>query len=329
MSDAERPRFGIGTFVRQGEHFAALVSGDLGIDLRAELGADLRTGDLFATWEESLPILRRLAAEVSALGTPIDDWSPLPPVDPPGQIFCAGANYNEHVREIFRTMAAVAPGASGRSDEELRVEAEATLVRHRAAGQPFVFSTPVSALCGAEDDVVLWGPGSNHDWELELAVVIGRGGMDIPEDLAMEHVAGYTVCNDISTRDLMNRTDISMTDFLLTKGRPTFLPSGPLVIPTEFVPDYRKLRLRLWLNGKLMQDAEASDMIFGIERLVAYVSSISELRPGDLLLTGSPAGNAGQHGSSWLSPGDEIVGEVSGIGRHRNRCVADPRSREG
>jgi 2,4-didehydro-3-deoxy-L-rhamnonate hydrolase len=326
MSDTGATPFGIGTFSREPNvRFPALVVGELGIDLRTSLGAEVRTGDLFAAWDELLPMLRRLAGEVAKLGEQVGGWRPLPPVDPPGQIFCAGANYNDHVREIVRTMAATA-GGGDRSDRELRAEAEETLARHRR-GRPFVFSTPHSALSGAEDDIVLWGPGSSHDWELELAVVIGRGGRDITVEQAMDHVAGYTVCNDVSTRDVMVREDIALTDFLLTKGRPTFLPTGPLVVPAEFVADYRKLELRLSVNGNLMQHATADDMIFGIEQLVAYVSSISELLPGDLLLTGSPAGNAGHHDFSWLSPGDEIVAEIPGIGRQRNLCVADPRAR--
>jgi 2,4-didehydro-3-deoxy-L-rhamnonate hydrolase len=190
---------------------------------------------------------------------------------------------------------------------------------------PFVFSVQPSALCGAGDDVVLWGPGVEHDWELELTVVIGRRARDLGEADAMDHVAGYTIANDISTRDVMNRPGFPMTDFLMTKGRPTFKPVGPYIVPREFVADPRDLRITLRVNGEVMQDEGVDDIIYGVERLVAYASTATELWPGDLLLTGSPAGNAGHHGNRWLRPGDVMEGEITGLGLQRNRCVADPR----
>jgi len=116
-----------------------------------------------------------------------------------------------------------------------------------------------------------------------------------------------------------------MTDFLMTKGRPTFKPIGPYLVPREFVPDYRALRITLSVNGEVMQDEGVDDIIFGVEQLVAYASSVTELRPGDLLLTGSPAGNAGHHGNRWLRPGDVMEGTITGLGSQRTRCVADPR----
>jgi 2-keto-4-pentenoate hydratase/2-oxohepta-3-ene-1,7-dioic acid hydratase in catechol pathway len=209
-----------------------------------------------------------------------------------------------------------------RPDEELRAEAVEVAARRSREEDPFVFAGLPSALCGARDDVVLWGPGKEHDWELELAVVLGRGGRDIPEREAMAHVAGYTMSNDVSTRDVMFRPGFPMTDFLMTKMRPTFFPTGPYIVPTEFVPDYRALRITLKVNGEPMQDEGIDDIIYGVEQLVAYASRVVELRAGDLLLTGSPAGNAAHHGGRWLEPGDVMEGEITGLGSQRNRCVA-------
>jgi 2,4-diketo-3-deoxy-L-fuconate hydrolase len=112
-----------------------------------------------------------------------------------------------------------------------------------------------------------------------------------------------------------------MTDFIMTKSRPTFFPTGPYIVPREFVPDPHALRIRLTVNGAVMQDALVDDIIYGVEDLVSYASTTAQLLPGDLLLTGSPAGNAGHHGNRWLRAGDVIEGEITGLGRQRNLCV--------
>ena len=168
---------------------------------------------------------------------------------------------------------------------------------------PFVFVAPSSSVSGARDDVVLWGPGAQHDWEIELAIVIGRHAHRVSREDAMEHVAGYTISNDVSTRDLMFRPNFSMTDFLMSKGRPGFFPTGPYIVPREFVDDYRQLRLTLRVNGEAMQDELVDDIIYGVEDLVAYASTVTELRPGDILLTGSPGGTPATTGNRWLRPG--------------------------
>jgi 2,4-diketo-3-deoxy-L-fuconate hydrolase len=317
--------FGLGTFVAgDGVPFPGLVVDGAVLDLRPAIGDGVTTGDLLRDWDASLERLRALAGRPLAGAVALEDLRPLAPIQPPGQIFLAGANYHRHLRQIAFTMSRNAPGES-RSDEELHAEAEAAVRRQAEAGLPFVFSVPPSALCGARDDVVLWGPGFEHDWELELTVVIGRPARDVSEAQAMEHVAGYTIANDISTRDVMHRLGFPMTDFLMTKGRPTFKPTGPYIVPREFVPDPRALRITLRVNGEVMQDEGVDDIIYGIEQLVSYASAVTELWPGDLLLTGSPAGNAGHHGNRWLRPGDVMEGAISGLGVQRNRCVADPR----
>jgi 2,4-diketo-3-deoxy-L-fuconate hydrolase len=94
------------------------------------------------------------------------------------------------------------------------------------------------------------------------------------------------------------------------------------MVPAEFVPDYRELRITLAVGGEVMQDEGVDDIIYGVEQLIAYVSGVVDLEPGDLLLTGSPAGNAGHHGNRWLRPGDVMEGSITGLGRQRNRCVA-------
>lgn len=314
--------FGLGTFARRdGVAFTGLVRHEKVHDLGSALRPHTTTLALLEAWDTALPTLRELAQAPPDNGTPLTELRPLPPVQP-RQLLCAGANYFQHVREIsfsFRKNS-----GDERPDAEIRAEAEETTRRRHQVEDPFVFAGLTSAICGARDDIVLWGPGQQHDWELELAVVIGRPARGVRREDAIQYVAGYTIANDISTRDVMYRPDFPMTDFLMTKSRPTFFPTGPYIVPREFIPDPRALCIRLRVNGESMQDESVDDIIYGVEDLVSYASTVAQLLPGDLLLTGSPAGNAGHHGNRWLRPGDLIEGEITGLGRQRNLCVAPP-----
>jgi 2,4-diketo-3-deoxy-L-fuconate hydrolase len=317
--------FALGTFASgSGDSFPGLVVEGRVIDLRRDFGPTATTSEMLADWDASLPRLRELAREgASQDAVALDALRPLPPIQPIGQFFCAGANYRKHLTEIVFTMARNDP-AETRPEEALRQEARQFVEDRSASGLPFVFAMPSSAVSGALDDIVLWGPGVQHDWELELALVIGHAARNVSREQAMECVAGYMISNDVSTRDVMVRPNFSMTDFLMTKGRPGFFPTGPYLVPREFVEDYRRLRLTLRVNGEVMQDELVDDIIYGVEDLVSYASSVTDLRPGDILLTGSPGGNAGHHGNRWLRPGDVVEGEITGLGILRNRCVADP-----
>jgi 2,4-didehydro-3-deoxy-L-rhamnonate hydrolase len=317
--------FGLGTFAAGAtESFPGLVLEERVIDLRPHFGATVTTGAMLADWDETLRHLHELASErVPSNAMALDQLRPLPPIQPLGQFFCAGANYRKHLTEMIFTMARNDP-EERRAEAALRDEAREFVQNRADSGQPFVFAMPSSAVSGARDEIVLWGPGVQHDWEIELALVIGRRARNVTRATAMAHVAGYTISNDVSTRDVMYRPNFTMTDFLMTKGRPGFFPTGPYLVPREFVDDYRRLRLSLKVNGEVMQDELVDDIIYGVEELIAYASSVTELRPGDILLTGSPGGNAGHHGNRWLRPGDVIEGEITGLGLLRNRCVADP-----
>ena len=140
----------------------------------------------------------------------------------------------------------------------------------------------------------------------------------------MDHVAGYTMCNDITTRDRLYRADLAKigTDWVRAKNSPTFLPTGPYLVPAAHIKDWRQLRITLAHNGVVRQDELAKDMIFGIPALVAYASRLTRLEPGDLLLTGSPAGN-GAHYGVYLAAGDVMTAEITGLGRQRNTCVSE------
>jgi 2,4-diketo-3-deoxy-L-fuconate hydrolase len=309
--------FGLGMFAgADGAGFPGLVVDGVVRDLRPEFAGTLA---MLQDWDVSLARLHELAAD-GASGTPLSELRPLPPVEPSGQVLCGGANYYKHLHQMI--FAHLKREGVPRPDEELRAEAMELTTRRKTQEDPFFFVGLPSALCGADDDVVLWGPGVEHDWELELAVVMGRGGRAIPESEVMAHVAGYTIVNDVSTRDVMFRPGFPMTDFAMTKLRPTFKPAGPYIVPTEFVPAYRSLQIRLDVNGDSMQDEGVDDIVYGVEELVAYMSRVVDLRAGDLILTGSPAGNAAHHGNRWLRPGDVMEGTITGLGVQRNACVS-------
>jgi 2-keto-4-pentenoate hydratase/2-oxohepta-3-ene-1,7-dioic acid hydratase in catechol pathway len=288
--------------------FAGLVAGDRVRDIGADTGALLRDWDAALAWLTDLAAGDRGGPDWRPLG---EDLRVLPPVRP-GQILQSGANYRQHVIDLH-----VAEGGD-------RAEAEAMMDARAATGEPYIFAGLPSAMCGPADDVVLPVEGSKHDWELEIAVVIARPARRVSRDDAMSCVAGYTICNDITTRDLVYRPDLERigTDWMRSKNRPTFLPTGPYLVPAAFAGDPADMTLTLRLGDVVRQHELAKDMIFDIPRLVSYASALVPLSPGDLLLTGSPAGN-GAHWGVFLAPGDVMEAEITGLGRHRNTCVSE------
>jgi len=207
---------------------------------------------------------------------------------------------------------------------EVRAWAEAMMDERAAEGSPYVFAGLPGALTGPYDDIVLPARGTDHDWELELAAVIGAPARNLTRANALEHVAGYTICNDITTRSLVYRHDLKAigTDWFAAKNAPTFLPTGPFLVPAAFAGDPANLRITLAHNGIKRQDESCADMLFDLPAILEYITAVTELRPGDLVLTGSPAGN-GAHWGVFLAAGDVLEGEITGLGRQRNRCVRE------
>ncbi|WP_242497759.1 fumarylacetoacetate hydrolase family protein [Microbacterium protaetiae] len=295
-----------------------LVTGDRFRDLAAqELGA----AGLNAFLAE--PDWDRLAALAEADG----EWMPLAdavltsPVVP-RQVLQTGANYRQHVIELI---AAGLTQNTDRTPGEARADAARMMDDRAAHGEPYFFIGLPACVVG--DDVPLRLPSYSdvHDWELELAVVIGREAFRVSREDALDHVAGYTICNDITTRDLVFRKDMKEigTDWYRAKNAPGFLPTGPFLVPAPFV-DGSDVSLRLELNGRVMQDASTADLLFDLPALIAGASQTMPLLPGDLLLTGSPAGN-GQHWKRFLRGGDVMTGSIQGLGTQVVRCVAETR----
>jgi len=336
MSSATVPTFRVGSFSAAGEQpFAGLVLGEqvhaiYGLrGLERELGLHLHGVDsvlgLLERWDDNLPALRTLAqmlaSRVSMTGTPLTQLRTHAPLVP-RQIFQAGANYHKHVVDLI-VDGAVARDPSADRDQ-LRANASEMMRKRAQSGKPFVFTGLVSSLAGPYDPILVPYDVQQPDWELELAAVIGRPARRVSRTEAMAHVAGYTIANDITARERVTRPDVPQMgmDWMASKGTPTFLPIGPYVTPSEFVDDPQALRMTLKLNGRVMQDESTADMIFSVARIIEFISKHVQLLPGDLVLTGSPAGN-GTHFNRFIRDGDVLEGEVTGLGRLRNPCVGE------
>ncbi|CAL9365524.1 hypothetical protein SUDANB145_00761 [Streptomyces sp. enrichment culture] len=318
--------FALGTLsAPDGPAFPALVTPDgQALDLRAAFGDDrLTTRELLESWDTVLPRLRALAVDAGPDRAPLADFRVHAPIEP-RQVFQSGANYRQHVIDLH--VAHRAPG-DDRPEAERRAEAAEIMDRRAARDLPYVFIGLPSAITGPYDDVVLPAWAEQPDWELELAAVIGRPAHRVSVEEALDHVAGYTIANDLTDRATVFRRDMPQigTDWLRSKNAPGFTPLGPWIVPAESVTDPGDLRLVLTLNGETMQDESTADMLFGLARMVSYASQTARLLPGDLVLTGSPAGN-GMHWGRLLRDGDVMDASITGLGAQRTRCVAEEAS---
>lgn len=303
--------------------FVGVVVGEQVIRLPSDgpLGRWTSLRALLDNWSAALPGLRSLADGAgNAEGIALEELRVIAPVEP-RQIFQAGANYRSHVAEIIVSGRAA---DDTRSDEELREAAENMMDERARHGSPFLFSGLPAAICGPDDDVLLPPESTQVDWEAELAVVIGAQARRVPRERAMDHVAGYVVCNDISARDLQFPAEHRPLggDWVRAKNRPTFLPTGPFLVPADQVGDYRDLEITFELNGERMQHDVPANMLFDVPALIAAASTATTLFPGDLILTGSPAGNGG-HWNRWLRPGDHMRTAIAGLGDLNNTCVRE------
>jgi 2-keto-4-pentenoate hydratase/2-oxohepta-3-ene-1,7-dioic acid hydratase in catechol pathway len=311
--------YGLGTFSRDGEQFAGLVSGDRVLRLAPDqlVPGPAAVRDLLENWDAVRPQLAGLAETARKTGIPLTDVRLLPPLQP-RHIFQAGANYRSHVAEIIVSGKAE---DDDRTEEQLLKAAEKMMDERARTGSPFFFAGATSAMCGADDDILLVPESKQTDWEAELTIVIGSPATNVSRDDALGHVAGYTVANDVSARDLQFPPEHRPLggDWWRSKNRPTFLPLGPFIVPADVLGDYRDLEITLDLNGQRMQHDRAGNMLFDVPTLIAEASAITTLLPGDIILTGSPAGNGGKW-QRWLGPGDVVEATISAIGTLRNTC---------
>lgn len=218
----------------------------------------------------------------------------LPPIPSPEKVICVGVNYADHARE------------SGMEPPK----------------EPVIFNKFPTAVRADGDPIVLPSVSQEVDYEAELVVVIGRGGRRIPRERAREHIAAYCCGNDVSARDWQKNKPAGQ--WLLGKSFDSFAPFGPALVTADEVLDPGNLKIQLRLNGQVMQDSSTRQLIFPVEELVAYVSTVCTLAPGDLIFTGTPPGvGMARKPPVWLKPGDAVEVEIEGLGVLRNPVVGE------
>jgi 2-keto-4-pentenoate hydratase/2-oxohepta-3-ene-1,7-dioic acid hydratase in catechol pathway len=242
--------------------------------------------------------LRAARGGAAGAGRPLAQARLLAPIPRPRKnIMCLGWNYFEHARE-----SAAVRGADAKRPEH-----------------PIVFTKNVTSVIGPNADIPAHaGVTQQLDWEVELGVIIGKAGRDIPESRALEHVFGYTVINDVSARDLQFRHK----QYFLGKSLDGACPMGPAIVTADEIPDPQQLTLKSWVNGVLKQDANTRAMVFSVAQIIAVLSRGMTLEPGDIIATGTPSGvGFARQPPEFLRAGDVVECEVEGIGRIRNRVV--------
>ncbi len=210
-----------------------------------------------------------------------------------GKFICIGLNYSDHAAESGMT---VPP-------------------------EPVIFAKYTSAICGPNDPIIIPRGSVKTDWEVELAFVIGKPGKYISEADAMDHVAGFMVCNDVSERAFQTERSGQWSK---GKSSDNFGPIGPWLVTRDEVPDPGNLHMWLDVNGKRMQDGSTATMVYKVPFLVSYLSQFFTLHPGDVVSTGTPPGvGLGMKPPQYLKPGDVVDLGIEGLSQQRQVCIAD------
>ena len=286
----------LATFAQGDQAVAALEVGGVAYRLAPSLarvglaGQDSVLG-LFGDWANSLAALNAAASQVQSADA-LPSGQRLAPLLYPGKILCAGANYFDHLAEM---------GMPGAKKEDQRLF--------------FFMKPPRNAVVGEGKTVHMPINTQAFDWEVELALVIGKTARNVSVEQALSHVAAYTVAIDFSARD-HNRAPETFykLDWVAGKGHDTCCPLGPRLIPAHQFGDPQQAALKLAVNGTLKQNGNAKDMIFSVAEQIATASRIMTLDPGDVLLTGTPAGVGVPH-KTFLRVGDRVDADIEGIGR--------------
>ncbi len=228
----------------------------------------------------------------STAAYPLNSVTLLAPIPRPPKLICVGLNYRDHALESKMEIPKV----------------------------PTIFSKFPSAVIAPGESIVLPKNSTQPDYEAEFAFVIGRGGRHIPAERWQEHVFGYTIINDVSARDFQMAT----TQWLMGKTFDTFAPMGPHIVSADEIRDPHALDISLTINGEVLQHSNTRELIFKIPELVAFLSSVFTLDPGDVVSTGTPAGvGVARKPPRFLRAGDDVVVRVEGIGELRSPVVAE------
>lgn len=257
---------------------------DVAVASDGKFGPDPHTA--LAAWDE----FRRWADDCAAAGEPFSPSDLGPPVPTPRQVFAIGLNYRSHA-------------------------AESSL---EAPDSPPTFTKFPSCLAGPISDLEL--PDGSVDWEVELVAVVGREARNVAAANGWDHVAGLAVGQDYSERQLQLSGPVPQ--FSLGKSHPGFGPFGPTLVTPDELPDRDDLVLDCSVNGETVQQGRTSSMIFSVPELVARLSAVTTLWPGDLIFTGTPSGvGMARTPPRFLAPGDEVVSRIAGLGELQQRCV--------
>ena len=289
----------------KGEPRPAILAGESSVvDLQEALAGKawaVSTLAVLGAWHEAMPALQALAGAKPARARRLSEVKLLAPLIYPPAIYCTGANYMAHAEEMSAEGAGV----------------------DKAKTQPYLFlKSGPHCVIGPGDEIRLPGVSQKVDWEGEFAVVIGKRGRNIKVADAIKHVAGYTIMNDLSARDLSRRPDWPRwnIDWFGHKNFETAAPMGPWIVPAGQIADPYQCHLQLWVNHEQMQDTLVSQLIFNISELIEYLSRRMTLLPGDVIATGTPSG-VGRPRGIFLKPGDKVRIEISGIGTLENPVV--------
>jgi 2-keto-4-pentenoate hydratase/2-oxohepta-3-ene-1,7-dioic acid hydratase in catechol pathway len=287
----------LASYLEGGRERLAVVAGDRALPADELLPDGPGTMAELLADEALLGRLREEAASqqarIAAEGQPLDALSLLSPVPRPPKVVAIGLNYHAHAAES---------GVEPPSEPLIFAKFPSSVIGHRAS--------------------IRWDPAltSQVDYEVELAVVIGRTARRVKRSEALTYVLGYTCGNDVSARELQ----FGDKQWVRGKSLDTFCPLGPVLVTADEIPDPQALGLRCLVNGEVLQDSTTADMIFGVAELIAYTSAAFTLEPGDVIVTGTPQGvGFSRDPQRFLRDGDQVAVEIEGIGVLENRCQVD------
>jgi 2-keto-4-pentenoate hydratase/2-oxohepta-3-ene-1,7-dioic acid hydratase in catechol pathway len=267
--------------------------------------------ELLQRWREAEPMLEQAAAKIASekrAGKKLAQVKLLSPVLYPSAVYCAGANYGDHAAEMARAANRPPPPDP-----------------HEAGLKPWHFMKAPRAIVASDVDVAIPPETKKLDWEAELAAVIGRPAKAVSEASALDYVAGYLVANDLSARDLSRRKGVPETsgfhhDWISHKSFDGSCPLGPWLVPAKQVGDPQKLDIKLWVNDVIKQDSNTAKMLFSLAEQIAFLSGRVTLHPGDVVLTGTPAG-VGNGRGEYLNKGDVVKVWIEKVGTITNKMV--------
>ena len=321
MASKKYAGYRIATYQSKNGPRAALVIEDRVFDAAALTGkpAYATVIGILADWKSAQAALQRAAARAVNSGTkrgaktrvksrPLAKTKLLAPVQFPSAIYCAGSNYADHAAEM-----AARDGRPPPADP------------HSQGAKAWHFLKAPRAIADPGTAVKISGYAKQMDWEVELAAVIGRKAKDVPVDRALAFVAGYTIANDLSARDRGRRANLPEAspfrwDWNKHKTFDGSCPLGPWIVPASDIGDPQKLALKLWVNGALKQDSNTAEMIFTLAEQIEQLSAGMTLHPGDIILTGTPAGVGAGRGE-FLKAGDVVKLWIEKIGEIENRMA--------